>query len=372
MTTDIHEQLRRTARDLLQKECPPSHVRSLIGDERGYSPELWRIMADVGWTGLNVPEEHEGAGLGFGELAIVLEEAGRALLPGPFLATTVLGVMPIALAGSEEARSRLLPGVARGEIILTGAYFEPGSWFDWAAVSTVAKASGEGFTLTGVKFPSPFAHVADYIVTTARDEDGKLGLFVVDARAAGVAVSTVETLDWQMEGEVALDEVAVPGEFVLASSDGESMVERVVRAAATATSLLSLGAASRALEIANEYARSRVAFGRPIGTFQAIKHKLANMLVDVEAGRALAYKAVQTIVEETPDEAEAVAAAKAWCSDAARHVTNEAMQIHGGIGYTWEHDMHLYLRRAQALARSFGDADFHRDAVARLKFGDAR
>lgn len=370
MYREEHDQLQKLARDFLERECPTAHVRAMIEDKRRYSPDLWRKIAELGWTGATIPEEYGGTGLDFVALAILLEEMGRALLPAPFLATTVLGCHPIIAAGTETLKRDLLPRVASGSTILSGAYFEPGAWYDPHAIQTVVARTSDGYRLDGVKLFVPWAEAADFIVTSAA-LDGKPGLFVVPTSAPGVRVTRIDTMNWHPSAELVLEGVTVPSEAAILPGSATNLIERTVRQAIAGVCALQVGGAARALEMTVEYAQTRVAFGRPIGAFQAIKHRLADLMVEVTAARALAAKAAWAVAEQAADEVEAVAMAKAWCSDTYRHVTNEALQLHGGIGFTWEHDIHLYMRAAQAYAVMLGDADSCRDVVAAKKFEEA-
>jgi alkylation response protein AidB-like acyl-CoA dehydrogenase len=367
MHREEHEQLQKLAREFLERECPTAHVRAMIEDERRYSPDLWRKMANLGWTGAVIPEEYGGTGLDFIALAILLEEMGRALLPAPFLATTVLGCHPIIDAGSEPLKRDLLPRVANGSVILSGAYYEPDSWYDPLAVRAVATRTSDGYRLDGVKLFVPWADAAEFIVTSAT-LDGEPGLFVVPTTASGVRVTRIDTMNWHPSAELVLEGVTVPAEAAILPEATADLIGRTIRQAMAGVCALQVGGAARALEMTVEYAKTRVAFGRPIGAFQAIKHRLADLAVEVTAARALAAKAARAVADRTADEVEAIAMAKAWCSDTYRHVTNEALQLHGGIGFTWEHDIHLYMRAAQAYAVMLGDADGCRDVVAARKF----
>ncbi len=368
--SEEQEMLRDSARRFLESECPPSFVRATMASASAHSPALWAKIAELGWLGILVPEEHGGAGGSFLDLAVILEEAGRALLPGPFLATAVLGTLAIRLGGSREQQARLLPAIARGAHLTTLALDDAGGRVDPAAVTLPARARGDGFVLTGEK---PFvmdAHVADTLVVAARTSaSGEHGvtLFVVDAKAPGITITPLATVDMTRRlCAVRFDEVALtPADILGARGAGWPVVQQILAHTLTALALELVGTTQRALDLSVAYAKERTQFGRPIGSFQAVKHKCVDMMVAVENGRSLAYYAAWAVSEQAPEAAAAVPMAKAYCSDMGKRVTSEAIQVHGGIGFTWEHDIHLYYRRALASEAAFGTAPVHREAVAR-------
>ena len=329
-------------------------------------------MADLGWQGLVVPETYGGVGSSFLDLVVLLEEMGRALVPGPFVPTVVYGARPIAAHGSEEQKSRLLPGVVRGELILALAHTEADGGLDASDIATRAVKSGSGFVIKGRKLFVQDAHVADYLLCVARTsaasvESQGITLFLVDARSRGVNVKLLKSLSGEKLCEVSFDDVAVPEESVLGEVDrGWPLVARLLEEAEVAECAWMTGGARWVLETSVQYACQRVQFGVPIGTFQAIQHKCANMAVEVEGATSATYYAAWAACEDDAQLPLAASVAKAWCSDTYKHAAIEGVQIHGGIGYTWDHDMHLYLKRAKSSEVAFGDADYHRDRVARL------
>jgi alkylation response protein AidB-like acyl-CoA dehydrogenase len=369
---DAQVMLKTAARDFLEKECTKKLVRSMMEDEKGYSLELWKAIADLGWLGLTFPQDYGGEGSAFLDLAVLLEECGRALMPGPLLPTVVLGGRSILAAGTNEQKEFFLPRIAAGDMILTMGLLEAGAGIEASDVGVTAIQSGHGFCITGTKLFVPDAHVADYIVCVTRtgepvDNEGGITLFLVDARTEGVQVEVLKTMSGQKLCEVRFDDVVVPRENMLGQLDlGWTVVKRALLEAQLAESAYMVGGARWVMDTSIEYAKGRIAFGRPIGSFQAIQHKLANMAVEVEGATSILYYGAWTIMENDPDMELAVSMAKAWCSETFKHAAFDGVQIHGGIGYTWDHDMHLYLKRAKAGEVTFGDPDYHREKVARL------
>jgi alkylation response protein AidB-like acyl-CoA dehydrogenase len=357
------EDLRRSVRRFLENEVPLSRVRSLMDTPGAHDPALWRRMAEeLGLQGLIVPEEHGGSGAGFVELAVVAEEMGRAVLPGPFLSTAVLAVSAILDAGDDEAAKDLLPGIADGSTIATLATTEADGRWELDATATTARPAGQGWALTGVKSYVPDGALADLVLVVARTDAG-LSLFAVDGTAAGLTRTPLPTLD-QTRPLARLELDGVAGRLVGTDGGASDSVGRTLQKAAVALSLEQVGGAQAALDMAVAYAKQRQQFGRVIGSFQAIKHKAADMMVKVESARAAAYYGAWAVAGGS-DEVPAVASlAKAYCSDAYFHAAAENIQIHGGIGFTWEHDAHLHLKRAEATRLWLGDPAWHRALLA--------
>jgi len=367
--SEEQEMLKASARDFLQKECPKQLVRQLDESDEGYSSELWRKMAKQGWMGLVFPERYGGSGGSFLDLTVLLEEMGHNIVPGPFFSTVVLGGLTILAAGSEEQKMEILPRVAGGEMILSFALTEPTASYDAAAVRTKAVARNGGFVISGTKLFVLDASVADCVLCVARTgetknpEDG-ITIFLVEAKSPGVRCTLLETLARDKQCEVIFDNVSVPGNNIIGKlGEGWPVVRDVLQKAAVAKCAEMVGGAQAALEMAVDYAKERVQFGRPIGSFQAIQHYCANMVTDVSGSRFITYKAAWKVSEGLPAALD-VAIAKAWTSEAYGRVTLLAHQIFGAIGFTMDHDMHLYYRRAKAGEIIFGDADFQRAIVA--------
>jgi alkylation response protein AidB-like acyl-CoA dehydrogenase len=368
--SEPQEMLRKMAREFLSTECPKQLVREMEEDEKGYSPELWQKMAELGWQGLPFPEEYGGGGGTFLDLAVLLEEMGRACLPGPFFSTVVLGGLTILDVGSEEQKQEFLPQIATGERIMTLALTEPSARYDATGIAVEAAASKEQYVINGTKLFVPHAHIADWMICVARTRNGEkpeegMTLFLVKSGSQGMICNLLPSLARDKQCEVIFDNFRVPRVNILGEADqGWTEVSRVLQRAAVAKSIEMVGEAQQVLEMSVNYAKERVQFDRPIGSFQAIQHHCANMAVDVDTARLLAYQAAWKLSEGLPCALE-VAMAKAWVSEACRRVTSLGHQVHGAIGFTLDHDMQLYSRRAKAAEVAFGDADFHREKLAR-------
>ena len=364
--------LRQAARDFLTEYCTSAFVRQMMEEERGYSPELWQQMAALGWLGLAFPEEYGGQGLGFVDLTVILEEMGAALLPSPFFSSVLLGGQTILLGGSEDQKKTYLPKIADGSLVATLAMTEPSGRFEAEGIADVkALPTDDGFVISGTKLFVPDAHVADLMVVAARtksagDKSFGISLFLVDTAAAGVSVTLLKTMDQtRKQCEVIFDNVTVGRDSLIGMVDmGWPVLSKVLHICTAALCAEMVGGAQRVLDISVAYAKERTQFGRPIGSFQAIKHKCAEMMLQVESAKSAAYYAAWAVDEDVPEAPLAVSMAKAYCSDAYRYTAGEGIQVHGGIGFTWEHDMHLYFKRAKYAEFTFGDATYHRELVA--------
>jgi len=365
-------EIRNQAHRFMENECPPTFVRAMYEDERGFTDDLWAKMAEMGWMGMRIPEEYDGIGLKLIDICVVLEEMGRAILPGPYFSTVLLAAEALLEAGGEDQKKAYLPRIALGELKGTLALLEPDSGPEPGYVQMPAAADGDGYVLSGVKLFVPDAHVADFMVVAARTQPGQdresgLTLFLVDAKAPGLTIQPCLTMDGtRRQSEVRFDGVKVSKADVLGQvGGGWAVLAKVLERAAVGLAAENVGGAQKALEIAVEYAKVRHQFGQPIGGFQAIKHKCAEMLVLVEGSRSILYWAAWAVEDDPPQAALAASAAKAYSSDAYRTVASQGIQILGGIGITWEHDMHLYLKRAKANQVALGDSAYHQEEVAR-------
>ena len=368
--SEEQEMLKTSARDFLQKECPKKLVKQLDESDEGYSPELWQRIAGLGWLGLMFPDEYGGSGGSFLDLVVLLEEMGYNILPGPFFSTVVLGGPTILAAGNKEQKRELLPGIASGEIILTLALTEPSVGYDASSVKTTAVAHNGEYVINGTKLFVPDANVADLLLCVARTkeaenpEDG-ITIFLVDAKSPGVECTLLKTLARDKQCEVLFNNASVPKENILGELDqGWPVVQDALQKATVAKCAEMVGGAQAALDMAVAYAKERIQFNRPIGSFQAIQHYCANMVSDVDGSRFVTYKAAWKVSEGLPATMD-VAVAKAWTSEAYRRVTLLAHQIFGAIGFTMDHDLHLYYRRAKASEMMFGDSAFQRAIVSR-------
>ncbi|GAC1475070.1 MAG: acyl-CoA dehydrogenase family protein [Candidatus Dormibacteraceae bacterium] len=366
--SEEQEMLRSSTRDFLAKECSSKVVRKLMDAPDAYDEGLWRKIAGLGWTALGIPEQYGGVGT-FLDLIVVLEEAGRALMPGPFFATMGLAVPALLEAGTEAQKKDVLGAIAEGAARATLAMTEPSGRWDASAVTLSAKPSGGGWQLDGVKLFVPDAEAADYIVVAARTrgegEDG-ISLFLVKGRPAGMTITSLKTLDMTRRwSEVRFDGVKLAGDSLMGTADkGWPPLKRALEWATAALCAEMIGGTQKVLETSTEYAKTRHQFGKPIGIYQAVSHKLADMLVLSESGRSATYYAAWAIEADASDRSLAASMAKAYVSDAYRKVAGDGIQVHGGIGFTWEHDMHLYFKRAKSSEVTLGDATFHRELVA--------
>ena len=363
---ETQQMLRTSAREFLEAECPTSYVRDMERDERGYTPQFWDKLAGLGWLGLVFPERYGGSELGFVELAILLEEMGRVLLPGPYFPTVLMAGMTIAEAGSDDQKREYLSGIASGRLIMTLALTEPSGRWDAEGVQAMAEPSGGGFALNGVKLYVPNANVSDHVIVAARtgQEESDVSLFVVPSNTDGLTITALQTIASDKQSEIALDNVYVPGSALLGElSGGWSVIEKALAWGAVGKCAEMLGGAQQTLDMTVAYAKQRIQFGRSIGSFQAIQHHVADMAADVEGCRYITYQAAWALAEGLPAERE-VAMAKAWVSDAYHRVCMTAHQCHGAIGFTREHDLQLYSRRAKVGELMFGDSEHHMEAVA--------
>jgi alkylation response protein AidB-like acyl-CoA dehydrogenase len=357
------EELRASLRRFLSEKSPMSAVRALMDGPVGYDPAVWRQMAQqLGLQGLALPEKYGGSGYGFVELAVVQEELGRALLPGPFTSTVVLAAHAVLDAADPGAAEELLPGIADGSTIATLAAAGADGRWDPGAPALSAEPVSAGWVLRGTVGQVPDGHLAGLVLASARTTAGP-SLFAVDGSAANLTRTPRATLD-QTSRLARLEFDGVAARLVGADGAAGSTLRRTLDRAAVALALEQVGGAQRALEMAVEYAKVRQQFDRPIGSFQALKHKAADVLVQVESARAAAYYATWAVARDSEELPAVASLAKAYCSDAFFAAAAENIQIHGGIGFTWEHDAHLYFKRAAATKLFLGDPAFHRERLA--------
>jgi len=367
------ELLRSTARKFFDNECASVTVRKLMDGPEGMAPDLWKKIAEQGWTGLIFAEEHGGMGLGFVDLVVLMEEMGRAVVPGPFFSTVLLGGLALREAGTDVQKKAWLPKISSGEARATLAWMEPSAELGARGITLQATAKGAGFQLSGTKLFVHDAHTADVIVVAARTASGKspeegVSLFLVPKGTPGMSVTLLPTMDQTRKlCEVGLKDVVLGAEALMGQAgSGWAPLSRVIDRATVALCAEMCGGAQKVLEMTVEYAKIRQAFGRPIGSYQGVKHKAADMLVDVENSKSITYYAAWAMDEGVAEGQLAVSMAKAYVSDAYRRVSGAGIQLHGGIGFTWEHDLHLYFKRAKGSEFTFGDATWHRERVAQL------
>ncbi len=366
--SEEQEMLRQSARALLEKECPSTLVRKMMEDERGFDVALWKRMAELGWLGLVIPEEYGGGGLSYVDLILIMEEMGRVVLPLPFI-WTLMFAEAIQRAGSDGQKSTLLPKVASGDLIGTIAYLEPSASWSADGINLAARKDDTAYVLDGTKLFINDGHIADWILVAARTagsgEQG-ISLFAIDTNRAGINITRLTTMDRTRKlAEIKFSGVRVePSEIVGEPGNGWKTLSEVIDRGKVMLAGEMTGGAQKVLDLTVDYAKVRVQFGRPIGSFQAVQHKCANMMIDVEGAKSATYYAAWAVSNEVPEASLAAALAKAAASDAFRRVSAEGIQLHGGIGFTWDHDMHLYFKRAKSSEFTFGDANWNRELVA--------
>ena len=376
--TEIQQMLKTSAQEFLSRECPATLVREMEEDERGYPDELWRQMAGLGWAGVPFPEQYGGTGGDFLDLAVLLEEIGRSLAPGPYFSTVILGGLTVLDAGSDAQKADLLSRVTDGSLHLTLALTEPSATTEAWGIETVFR-SGFGHNVFGTKLFVPDAHIADIIIVAARPETGAsdnpeddVTLFLVPTSDKGLSlvdspnpqdvhIEQISTIGNERLCEVRLNGVAVPDNAILGGiGQGWPIIERTLARATVAQCVQMLGGASAVLDMTVDYVKQRTQFGRPVGSFQAVQHHCAQMATDVEGCRGVAYQAAWRLAQGLPAQRE-VSIAKAWISQAYRRVCSTAHQCHGAIGFTKEHDLQLYTRRAKVQEIGYGDANYHKE-----------
>jgi alkylation response protein AidB-like acyl-CoA dehydrogenase len=365
--------LRTSARQFLERECPPDMVRRWSDDPQGYSPDLWQTMAAFGWMGLVLPETYGGSGLSFVDLTILMEEMGRVLLPAPFFSSIALSALTLLETGSDEQRQQMLPRLVRGETKVCVALLEADGRYDPRGISMRASIRGNRATLNGTKLFVVDAHVSDYIICVARTRGGRdpesgISLFVLDITSPGIACTPLMSID-QTRGlcEVSFTRVGVSLEAMLGGRDAAwPTLQRALDKATVALCAEMVGGAEKAMEMCVDYGKTRVQFGRPIGSFQAVKHKIADMKVWVENAKSVVYYAAWAVDRDAPEASRAASMAKAYCSEMYTQVTADGIQVHGGVGFTWDHHMHLYFKRAKSSEVLLGDSTWHRERTAAL------
>ncbi|HEV3188144.1 MAG TPA: acyl-CoA dehydrogenase family protein [Acidimicrobiales bacterium] len=363
--SEEREELRRSVRRFMEDKSPTSEVRRLMETDDGYNSDVWRQMAnELGLQGLVIPERFGGSGYGYEELAIVFEEMGRSLLCAPFFSTVALATSALLASNDEGAMDKFLPGIASGTSIATLAFSEPSGAWDVEKVTTHATKSADGFLLNGTKSFVIDGVVADLLLVTAVSEIG-LSLFAASSSAPGVTVTPLTTMDLTRKQSL-IEFNDVPGELVGVEGGASNVVAKALQLASTALAAEQVGGAERVLELSVEYAKVRIQYGRPIGSYQAIKHKCSDMLVLVETAKSASLYATWAAATDSDELPVASSLAKAYCSEAYLKCAADNIQIHGGIGFTWEHDAHLFFKRAKSTEILLGLPSYHRELIARL------
>lgn len=365
--TEEQDILRDTARRFIANEISVEFVRKVVDQEARFDDEKWSKIVELGWNGILIPEEYEGLNLSFVDLAVVLEELGRAPMPGPFTSTVVLAGEVIRIAGNRNQKEAFLPKIASGEFKATLAWAEPGSLYDLNHVCTTARNNGPSLILDGTKLFVTDADVSDLLVCVASGPHGNC-LIVVEHDAPGVEIRRIETMDCTTSlCEVAFHEVVVSRDHVLNGDlNTATVLEQVFNRVNVAHALDMVGGAERALSIGVEYAKIRSQFDQPIGSFQAIKHRCADLVTELEGARSLSYFAAWAQDQDLHEATTSASAAKAFAAEVYAHTTREVVQILGGIGFSWESEVHIYLKRAKCLGALFGDPTFHRERLAQV------
>jgi 3-oxocholest-4-en-26-oyl-CoA dehydrogenase beta subunit len=366
--TEEQEMLRKIARDFLATECPKDLVRKMVKDEKGYTPDLWNKLAELGWTGLIIPEKYGGIGGSFLDVVALVEEMGRACLPGPFH-SSLIGTLALLKMGSEHQQAELLPKIASGELILTTAFSEPGTGYELDDLQCQATVDGNEYVINGTKLFVENAQVADLIVCAARSSHGTrqegIDLFLVDASSPNMSLTPIDTVAGDKQCQVIFKGVGIPESNRLGETHtGKDHIKRLLEIATVLKCAEILGGAQQVLDMTVTYAKERVQFDHPIGSLQAIQHHCANMMVDLEGMRYITYLAAWKVNENLPFSKDA-AMAKSWCSDAYKRICDLAHQCHGAIGFCEDHDLPLYSKRAKASEFAFGDAQYQRRFVAK-------
>ena len=366
--SEVQQMLKSSAQEFLSQECPLTLVRAMEDDNSGENDQLWRQIASLGWTGVAFPESYGGTGGDFLDLAVLLEEMGRALCPSPFFSTVVLGGLTVLDVGSDAQKQDIVTKICDGQLLMTLALTEQTATYEPWGIETVATRQGDNFVLDGTKLFVPDAHVADLLLVAARTSDEGdpaqgITLFLVPSGTSGLTVTQLSTISADRQCEVILNQVSVPASSALGEvGQGWPVLQRTLERATAGKCIEMLGGASAVLGMTVEYVKGRTQFGRPIGSFQAVQHHCANMATDVEGSRVVAYQAAWKVSEGVPAQRE-VSVAKAWVSAAYQRVCSTAHQTYGAIGFTKEHDLQLYPRRAKVQELNYGDVNFHKDVA---------
>ena len=371
--SEEQQMLQSMAKEFVSRESSLRRIRDLRTDETGFSQALWKKMAELGWLGMMFPEGVGGQEMGMVETVVVMEELGRGLMPEPMLSTVLMGGMALAQAGSAAQQKQWLPRIVEGQSVFSLAYLERQSRYDPFDVSATAKRQGSNWVLSGEKVFVPDAAQAERIVVTARTDGGRrdregVAMFLVDPKAKGVTLTAVPWMDSRKRYTVKLDKVTVDDAQRLSGDrPADQAIEAVLGRATVGLCAEMLGAMNQAFDMTVDYLKTRKQFGVPIGTFQALKHRCADQYVQTELARSSVYYAAMCIDEDMPDAPIAISTAKARCNDAFHLIGNEAIQMHGGIGMTDEHDIGFFFKRARVAEVTLGDSAYHRDRYARLK-----
>ena len=365
--TDDQEMFRDTARKFFANECPMSAVREILKDEKGYSADLWKKIAELGWLSLLIDEEYGGLGVSFMELFPILEEMGRAMFPSPFFPTVMMGSPILSENADGRTKSRLLPSIVSGDTIITLGVSETGEEWSEEAIKTRADKNGEGYILKGTKMFVPFAGASDYIICCARDNtlaDNGISLFLIDTKSAMIECTPIPSFSIDKYYKVGFDGVEVPGECIIGSpGKGWEAIQSLWPKIVTARCMEMIGGQQKVLEMTVQFVKEREQFGKPIGSLQTIQNYCAEMAIDVETSKYIAYQTAWKVSNDLHHK-EDVSIAKVWCGDAYQRVTAIALQSHGAMGFTEEYDLHFFYKQAKSLQLMHGGSRYHREVVA--------
>jgi alkylation response protein AidB-like acyl-CoA dehydrogenase len=369
--SEMQEMIRTSARDYLKTSVPKSLVRTMAEDSEGFPADIWQQMVEMGWMGLALPEEFGGAGGSYLDLVILLEEMGRSALPGPFFSTVVLGGLSILEGGNTEQKKELLPRLAAGKLFLTLAVLEDSAKYSAGDIQLKAIKAGEEFILDGRKLFVPDAHISNYIICAVRTSSGKaeeegISLLLVDSKSSGITCNPLKTITGEKQSEIIFKNVKVPVANLIGELDkGWQILEKALQKATVARCAEMIGASRQIFEMSVDYAKQRKTFGHPIGSYQAIQHYLANMVTEVDGSELMINNAAWRLSEGLEADTE-VAMAKAVISDSYKHIAVLGLQIHGAIGFTADHDLPVYYKRAKAWEISLGDSYYHLKKLAEI------
>lgn len=368
--SEQQEMLRTMARDFLTRECTKAKVREFDKDELGYSPQMWKNMSDLGWQGLVFPEKYGGTEASFVDLVALLEEMGRNITPGPFFATVALCALPILEFGTEEQKEKYLPQIANGEAIWTLALTEPSASYEPSEITLNAKAEGDSYILDGEKIFVSDAHIANFLLVVARTAKAKnpeegITLFIVDTKDPALKIEHIPTMAGDRQFHIIFNKAHVLKSSILGTvGKGWEIVNYILQRAAVLKCAEISGACQAVLDMTSAYAKERIQFDRPIGSFQAVQHKLADMLIDVEAIQYLLYQAACGIADGEPSQLQ-ISIAKAKASEAYQNICIDGITAHGAIGFTYDHDIGLYYRRVRAAEFAAGNVNLHKELIAK-------
>jgi len=371
---DDQVEIARQAQRFIENECPMEYVREMFEDPRGFTDDSWQKMVEMGWTAMLLPEAYGGLDMDLMDLCVIFEAMGSSVTPGPLFSTVLLAAETVKVAGDETQKGRYLTGIAEGKLRGTLALSEPDGGADLGYVRMEARAEGDRFFLNGTKLFVPDAHTADFLIVAARsgegdDPGGGISLFILDSGLEGISTSLLPTMDSTRKlCAVELKDVSVHQEDMLGKQGrGWDYLQRSLRRAQVGLCAESVGGAERCMKIATEYAKERVQFDQPIGAFQAVKHRCSQMFLEVESARSLLYWAAWTQDNgDSKETALSASAAKVYCTENFKNVACAAIQVLAGTGFTWEHDLHFFLKRAKANEVMMGDAVYHREEIARI------